>query len=62
VSVVAPDASAAIYSYAGNRVTVTDAAGKWKTLTTEALGNLIKVTEPDPFEGNVDANYTYGSA
>jgi hypothetical protein len=27
---------------------VTDAAGKWKKFTRDAVGNLVKVTEPDP--------------
>ncbi len=34
---------------------MTDAAGKWKTHTMDALGNLVKVTEP--LVG--DTNYTY---
>ena len=60
VSAVGPDgASTGQYGYAGNRVTVTDAAGKWKTFTTDVFGNLVKVTEPNPGGGNVETNYTY---
>lgn len=42
-SVTAPDgASKATYTYAGAVVTVTDAAGKAKTFTTDAMGNLAQ--------------------
>jgi len=43
----------------------TDPAGKWKTFTTDAFGNLIAVTEPDPSSNNggtVATNYTYNGA
>ena len=36
------------YAYAGNNTTVTDPAGKWKTLTRDAYGELIQVQEPSP--------------
>ncbi len=50
------------YAYAGNTVTVTDAAGKWKTFTTDALGNLTQVTEPNPKGGdNYNTSYTYNT-
>ena len=32
----------------GQRVTATDPAGKWKTFTMDAFGNLRSVVEPDP--------------
>jgi hypothetical protein len=32
-------------------VTVTDPALKWKKCTSDALGNLSQVTEPDPGGG-----------
>jgi YD repeat-containing protein len=58
--VTQPDSSGTTtYVYEGNTVTVTDAAGKWKKYTTDALGNLVQVTEPDPSLGNVQTNYTY---
>ena len=44
----APDTSATNYLYIGNTVKVTDAAGNWKRYTSDALGNLIKVEEPNP--------------
>jgi hypothetical protein len=40
-------------------VTVTDAAGKWKTHTTNAMGELVKVVEPNPAGGTWETNYTY---
>ena len=54
-----PDGSITHYSYAGNTVTVTDPAGKTKTFTIDALGNLTQVQEPDPALGTVSTNYTY---
>ncbi len=53
------DGSITHYSYAGNTVTVTDPAGKTKTFTIDALGNLTQVQEPDPALGTVSTNYTY---
>ncbi|MGD0497691.1 MAG: hypothetical protein ABSC23_04560 [Bryobacteraceae bacterium] len=38
---------------------MTDPAGKWKTFTTDAFGNLTTVTEPNPGGGTVATNYTY---
>ena len=56
-----PDgASTTHYTYQGNRTTVTDPAGKWKTFTSDAFGNLAGVAEPDPNGGaNLIATYTY---
>jgi len=60
VSVAHPNGTGtSTYSYAGNKVTATDPAGKWKTFETDVRGNLTKVTEPDPALGNVDTTYTY---
>jgi YD repeat-containing protein len=59
LAVAAPDNSATTYVYQGNQTTVTDPAGKWKTFTTDAFGNLIAVTEPNPGGGAVATNYTY---
>jgi hypothetical protein len=39
------DGSHTDYLYVGNTVRVTNAAGKWKTHTMDALGNLVTVTE-----------------
>ncbi len=47
------------YSYSGNSVTVTDPAGKTKTFTRDAFGNLTQVKEPDPALGTVTTTYTY---
>ena len=48
------------YSYQGNNVTVTDPAGKWKTFTTDSYGNLVQVTEPNPYGGsNYITSYNY---
>ena len=67
LTVTAPDGSVTrteyltVYgSYTGNLVRVTDAAGKWKIQQTDALGNLLRVIEPDP-AGGADwiTNYTY---
>ena len=46
-----PDNSTTTYVYSGNTTKVTDAKGNWKLFTTDALGNLTKVTEPDPTLG-----------
>jgi len=57
---VLPDNSTTTYQYQGNTVTVTDAAGKWKTFTVDAFGNLVTVLEPDPvLQTNVTTSYTY---
>ena len=41
----------------GNRVTVTDPAGRWKTQTANAFGELVQVTEPNPAGGAAFATY-----
>ena len=45
VSVTAPDGSVTGYTYEGNCTKITDPAGKWKKHTTDALGNLVQVSE-----------------
>ena len=63
LTVTAPDgASTTSYSYQGTRTTVTDPAGKWKTSTVDAYGNLILVTEPNPAGGTFTTTYTYTPA
>ena len=48
------------YAYAGNKVTVTDPAGRWKRYVQTAVGNLVQVTEPNPAGGaNFETYYTY---
>ncbi|MBS1860014.1 MAG: RHS repeat protein, partial [Acidobacteria bacterium] len=67
VSVTAPDGSVTTTQYltsyggySGNLVKVTDPAGKWKIQQSDALGNLIRVIEPDPAGGSdLVTNYTY---
>ena len=61
IAVTAPDgASTTQTSYSGNNTTVTDAAGRWKTSTVDAFGNLTQVTEPNPAGGsNWTTSYTY---
>ena len=59
LSSVLPDGSTTSYVYQGNTVKVTDPAGKWKTFTMDAFGNLTGVLESDPSLGNVTTNYTY---
>lgn len=56
--------SATTYSYSGNRTTVTDAKGNWKTYTKDAMANLLLVSEPDPDNPgqSVSTNYTYDAA
>src|ERR1035437_9367820 len=67
LTVTAPDGSvtrteylSAYGSYTGNLVRMTDPAGKWKIQQTDAIGNLIRVIEPNP-GGGADwiTNYTY---
>ncbi|HEY2011924.1 MAG TPA: hypothetical protein VGH38_00425, partial [Bryobacteraceae bacterium] len=51
------------YSYQGNVTTVTDPAGKWKKFTTDAMGNLALVAEPNPGGGSdFTTAYTYNAA
>ncbi len=38
---------------------MTDPAGKWKTYTSDAMGNLIHVTEPAPEGGTHETSYAY---
>ena len=60
LTVTAPDGSVTSYAYLGDSTTVTDPAGKWKTFTTDAFGNLVTVTEPNPAGGaNLVTTYTY---
>ena len=40
------------YLYEGQTVKVTDATGKWKKYTTDALGQLTQVNEPNPAGGS----------
>jgi YD repeat-containing protein len=50
-------------AYAGNTVTITDPAGRWKKYTSDALGNLTQVTEPNPQGGApYETYYTYNAA
>jgi RHS repeat-associated protein len=65
VKSVKPDGSTTTYLYSGNNNTTTDPAGKWKPFTSDAFGDLIIVTEPDPASntgGTVATNYTYNGA
>ena len=66
LTAVKPDgASTTTYSYQGNNTTVTDPAGKWKTFTSDASGNLTAVTEPNTgsnCSGNCATDYTYDGA
>ncbi len=55
----APAGQFTTYEYVGNTVKVTDAAGKWKTYTLDAAGNLVKVLEPNPAGGTWETSYTY---
>ncbi len=50
--------STTTYVYQGNTVTVTDATGKWKKYTMDALGQLVQVNEPNP-AGGADYVTTY---
>ena len=61
LSVVSPDgASTTSYLYQGNTVKVTDAAGKWKKYTSDAMGRLTQVNEPNPAGGaDYVTTYTY---
>jgi len=58
-SVTAPDGSATTYAYAGNTLTVTDPAGKWKKYTNNAFGNLVEVVEPKDANNTYTTTYTY---
>ncbi len=62
VATTAPDNSVSHTSYSGNQTTVTDAAGKTKTFSSDAFGNLTQVTEPDPANlpnGTLTTLYAY---
>ena len=58
LTTTAPDGSATQYVYQGNTVKVTDPAGNWKRYTTDALGNLTQVAEPNPQYGQADSGGT----
>lgn len=50
------------YLYVGNTVKVTDPGNKWKRMTMDGFGNLVKVEEPDPASPLTlvyRTNYTY---
>ncbi|MEZ5403816.1 MAG: RHS repeat-associated core domain-containing protein [Bryobacteraceae bacterium] len=50
-----------IFDYTGNpgdTVKATDPAGKWKKYVSDAMGNLVKVIEPDP-DGGADLQTDY---
>jgi RHS repeat-associated protein len=60
VSVIQPNGRGTTeYGYAGNEVTVTDPAGKWKRFESDVEGHLVKVTEPNPEGGLLETTYTY---
>ena len=60
VSITIPDGSVTNTLYQGNTTKVTDPAGKWKKQTTDAMGNLVMVTEPNPAGGaDWTTSYTY---
>src|SRR5262249_19350015 len=46
--VTQPDGSATTYPYAGDAVTITDAASIWKKQVMAAFGNVAYVIQPDP--------------
>ncbi|MCW5983292.1 MAG: hypothetical protein KIT09_34695 [Bryobacteraceae bacterium] len=51
------------YAYLGNTATVTDPAGKWKKFTLNAMGELVKATEPNPAGGaDWETTYAYNAA
>lgn len=55
LTTVSPDGASTIsYSYQGNKTTVADASGKWKTYTMDAFGELIQVKEPAPTSSEPD--------
>ena len=41
LTVTAPDGSVTSYQYTGATTKTTDAAGKWKQFTNDAMGNLV---------------------
>jgi hypothetical protein len=55
VTQTAADGSATQYVYVGNTTKATDPAGNWKRYTKDALGNLVKVEEPNPAYGQADS-------
>jgi RHS repeat-associated protein len=59
-SVTYPDGNVATTSYSGNSSTVTDAAGKTRTLVSDALGRVNSVTE-NPGGLNYSTSYTYNA-
>jgi RHS repeat-associated protein len=62
VTVGTDTVSTTTYTYEGNTVKITDAAGKWKKYTSNVLGQLTQVNEPNPAGGaDYVTNYTYDS-
>jgi RHS repeat-associated protein len=58
IDVVTPDGAHVITQYSGNKVTITDQAGKVRRSESDALGRLTMVTE-DPGNLIYDTHYSY---
>ncbi|MBI3661432.1 MAG: hypothetical protein HY234_00050 [Acidobacteria bacterium] len=61
-TVIAPDNSQTTYAYSGSTVTATDPTGKQRKSESDALGRLIKVSEPDvnnPADLSQHTTYAY---
>ena len=58
------DGTSATWKYAGNVVDVYDESGRHMQRTTDALGRLVRVVEPDPLSGalNSETDYTYDAS
>ena len=62
VSVIQPNGTGTTtYGYWDNNVSVTDPAGKWKTMTVDGFGNLVTVGEPNPAGGAWTTSYAYNA-
>jgi RHS repeat-associated protein len=60
--VTQPDGSTVRTAYCGPTTLVTDEAGKWRRSTTDGLGRLIEVDEPNSTTATVNSNGCPGTA
>jgi RHS repeat-associated protein len=56
-----PDSTTVTFGYVDNIVTTTDEAANSHRQTFNALGQLVKVEEPDPASGYLATNYSYSA-
>jgi RHS repeat-associated protein len=61
IKVIKPDTSVVTTAYCGSTTLVTDEVGHWRRSTTDALGRLVEVDEPNSTTASVNPNGCPGS-